>query len=312
MDLHREPPAETACCHLCKKWAKAAAAEEQGFKSFAKTKGLEERPAVPNIPYVPQPEDVPEPLRDLTRETVQALRPLDIDVGPYERPRDGYRAHTCMIRFAWAAKGVSSKIKALRSKRERKKAKRAYDFLVEADGSAYYDFVERHEKFLAEYPEAKEKKRKRPWRFLEEPALENAVWPHLYWKRSMCESVARFTDERRLRRTGRKKARFWRRAETTDAKAAAAGRDDRESSEEDGDDEHASENEIEEDMVDVGTDFIEEGRHSGKANFMAKVHSRVIGYGTDYELMQYMYDLNMWSAIGGGKNAVRGTPLRAP
>ena len=67
---------------------------------------------------------------------------------------------------------------------------------------------------------------------------------------------------------------------------------------------------LDDDMVDL--DDVEEGRHSAKASFMAKVHSPLLGYGTDYELMQYVWDLNMWSHLGGAKNAVQGTPLRVP
>ena len=78
-----------------------------------------------------------------------------------------------------------------------------------------------------------------------------------------------------------------------DAKALAAGAEN-----------------LDDDMVDL--DDVEEGRHSAKASFMAKVHSPLLGYGTDYELMQYVWDLNMWSHLGGAKNAVQGTPLRVP
>ena len=122
-----------------------------------------------------------------------------------------------MMRFAWAEDSVQEKIAELKGHKQRKKARKAYRYLIEAEGSAYKDFVSKHEADLAKHPDASEQKRKRPWRFIEEPGLENAVWPHLYWKRSMCESVVRFTDERRLARTGRKRARYWRRAEDADA-----------------------------------------------------------------------------------------------
>ena len=38
---------------------------------------------------VPQPEDVPMPLRDLSTDILHALRPLDIDVGPEVRASGG-------------------------------------------------------------------------------------------------------------------------------------------------------------------------------------------------------------------------------
>ena len=64
--------------------------------------------------------------------------------------------------------------------------------------------------------------------------------------------------------------------------------------------------------MECNDDESEGGRHSAKASFMAKVLSPLLGYGTDYELMQYVYDLNMWSALGGAKNTQQGTPLRVP
>ena len=43
---------------------------------------------------------------------------------------------------------------------------------------------------------------------------------------------------------------------------------------------------------------------------MAKLLSPVLGYGNDYKLLQYLYDLSMFSALGGAKNAQRHIPLR--
>ena len=53
-----------------------------------------------------------------------------------------------------------------------------------------------------------------------------------------------------------------------------------------------------------------EERHSVKRSFMRKVLSPIIGYSQDFELLQFVYDLTMWSRIGGGKNACAGLPLR--
>ena len=51
-------------------------------------------------------------------------------------------------------------------------------------------------------------------------------------------------------------------------------------------------------------------RHSVKRSFMRKVLGPIIGYSQDFELLQFVYDLAMWSRIGGGKNACSGLPLR--
>ena len=74
---------------------------------------------------VPQPSDIPEPLRGLSREVVAALRPLDIDTGAYDKVAHGYQVHPSMIRFAWSAKDVEDKIAALEMRRQRKRARRA-------------------------------------------------------------------------------------------------------------------------------------------------------------------------------------------
>ena len=74
--------------------------------------------------WVPQPEDVPEPLRGLSRAEMEALRPLDIDSGPVWKGEYGYYFHSSMIRFAWAEQDVEDKIRAL-DRRSRKKAKKA-------------------------------------------------------------------------------------------------------------------------------------------------------------------------------------------
>lgn len=56
-------------------------------------------------------------------------------------------------------------------------------------------------------------------------------------------------------------------------------------------------------------DFRREGRQSCKASFLAKLLSPIIGYGTDHTLAQFVYDLWLWSALGGAKNA-SGVQLR--
>ena len=49
------------------------------------------------------------------------------------------------------------------------------------------------------------------------------------------------------------------------------------------------EEDLDGDFVDFNDDELEGGRHSAKASFMAKVLSPLLGYGTDYELMQYVF-----------------------
>eukprot|EP00973_Karenia_brevis_P037589 5187445-Karenia_brevis.AAC.2 len=42
-----------------------------------------------------------------------------------------------------------------------------------------------------------------------------------------------------------------------------------------------------------------------KHNFMKKVLSPVIGYSTDYELLHFVFDLQIWTTLGTKKNVSR-------
>ena len=168
---------------------------------FVKACGLCRKKEAPQ-----QPKDVPAPLQQLPKQVIDALRPIDIDTGVYERVPQGYRVHGSMIRFAWSADDVETKIGKLSKNRHKKLAKKAFCHLTEdlIDNSSYVDFINKHREFLEQFPDADERKRKRPLRFIEERGLECAVWPHLYWHTNLCETVVRATDERRqqARHTG--------------------------------------------------------------------------------------------------------------
>ena len=56
-------------------------------------------------------------------------------------------------------------------------------------------------------------------------------------------------------------------------------------------------------------DFAREGRNSAKSSYLAKVLGPVLGYGTTYELFQFVYDLWLWSALGAKKHVTE-APLR--
>ena len=51
-------------------------------------------------------------------------------------------------------------------------------------------------------------------------------------------------------------------------------------------------------------DFARRGRNSAKSAYLAKVLGPVLGYGATYELFQFVYDLWLWTNIGGKKNTV--------
>ena len=60
--------------------------------------------------WVPQPDEIPRPLRKLSVKLTKVLRPLDIDVGPAKKANNGYRMHAAMIRFRWSEESVQDKI----------------------------------------------------------------------------------------------------------------------------------------------------------------------------------------------------------
>ena len=230
---------------------------------------------------MPQPEDVPEPLRNLKPKLLEALRPLEMDLGTFERVPNGYRVHTAMISFAWKEVNVATAVEALPKHKDRKAGREALDFLLESADSLYKDIVDKHMAFLAKHGAfADLKVRKRPLRFIETEGLECSLWPHLYWHRNLCETVARASHESRR-------------------KPVVSKRRVAESSEEEEDAEQGSDLEADkQDMPNIVA--AEHGRI--KRGFLRKVLSLVVGYGSEYPLLHFVYDLSLWTTIGTKKN----------
>ena len=236
--------------------------------------------------YVPQLEDIPVALQRLRPRVLAALRPLDVDTGVYQRAPHGYRVHTAMIRFSWATTSVDDKIQALPKKKDRRRATKALRHLLTCTDSAYKTFYDLHLDFLRKHgTNVEEKMRKLPLSFLETPGLECAVWPELYWHRNLCETVARANHENR-----RKRRRAAWQQQTGDSTSSS-----------DGDEPERAESRIACSRL---------GRI--KRGFLRKVLSPVIGYGLDYTLLHFVYDLSMWTTVGTKKNIARqhDAPLR--
>ena len=221
--------------------------------------------------WIPQYKDIPKPLRNLNAKVVQALRPFDVDVGPFRKAANGYRIKSGMFRLRWAEEKVPDKIAALHKEKNRLKAEAAYKYLMDAgENCCYKYYVKQHHKFLRRHDDGgDEKERRLPLQYFENVGIENALWPHLYWTMDMTETAERWTDIRRVQSRG--------------------------------DDEGLSSDEEE------GGEL---GRSSIKKSFMRKALGPICGYFQDFELLQFVYDLSLWSRIGGAKNAVKGVPLR--
>ena len=232
--------------------------------------------------YVPKLEDMPADLRDLSEAAAAALSPLEIDTGPEIRSKSslGFRQHAKMITFSWHAISVENHIDMELSRRDRRAAKKAFHFLYRTN-TTYKKFIDEHDEFLWEHPQATPQQRKRWLPFIEREGVECALWPRLFWFKEMCFTVERATDPRRLLRGG--------------ARATAEERtrpvDPYAEPEDEGED-------------DDGV------RHSILRSFQAKALSPLLDYGSSYEILHFVFDLSLWSTIGARASVSGNVPLR--
>ena len=262
--------------------------------------------------YVPQPEHIPPPLRDLKPRVMEALRPLEIDIGCIERVPNGYMFHNAMMAFAWKMRNVETEIAALRKRGDRRAAKAAFEFLLGSEDSAYKELLEEHQKFLNQYGNrAPLQKRKRPLRFIETEGLECCLWPHLYWHRNLCETVARASHDSRR---GVLKPLQRRAADTSSDEDCASLEDAEKEEGDEGDEGEEEDNQdfVAEDAEEAAPNIVAAEQGRIRRSFLRKVLSPVIGYGADYLLLHFVFDLSMWTTIGTKKNlaARTGVALR--
>ncbi|CAE7216363.1 pif1, partial [Symbiodinium sp. CCMP2456] len=213
----------------------------------------------------------------LHRDVVLALRPLEIDCGPYQRGEYGYRVHTSLVRFSWCLLAVDAKIQALPSAHKRKQARNAKNYLMQCATSEYRTFLARQEAFLSNHPDATENEAKLPLNFLEEPGVECAIWPDLYFHSDICETVERATDVRRLMRSH------------GDLAPGAVADDEEEESDE---------------ATAAG------GRHSVRRSFLRKILGPITDYAGEYELLHFVFDLCLWTDIGSKRHALTHLSMR--
>ena len=259
---------------------------------------------------VPQPADVPEPLRKLPQEVLDALTIFEVHTGPWEQEHNAYRAHMAPARFSWHWKSVEERLADLESERHWEKGKEAFEWLRSAAQSSYKHFLQGHRAFLKQREaqaasgdvDIDEPIKWLPLRFMETVGLECAVWPHLYWKTEMTETWTRSQDVRRQARlqAAELSQMDWedriliREEEENRRRNARAPRGDSSSSESEAEADEEAEPE-------------ERKRTSAKASFVAKVFSPVMGYGACYELQHFVYDLWLASSLGGARNAASTT-----
>ena len=232
--------------------------------------------------WAPTPEDIPRRLRKLTPDIIEALRPFDIHTGETFRAPNGYLLHCDMLRFSFKTSSVQANLAQL-PRKQRRRGERALHYLLQSGDSSYVHFWQLHERFLQQRARAIERgetwegapSKKMPANFIETVGLECALWPHLYWSTTMTETCVRSQDARRLERQRREDPNW--------------------------DEDEAA--------VDGACRAPKSTRQSAKASFLAKAHSSLIGYNSDSLLLQFVYDLWLFTTVGGAKNSA-GTGIR--
>ena len=250
--------------------------------------------------WAPRPSDVPEPLRRLPEQVLSALALLDVYTGPAERAPQGYWVHTSCVRFSWKPTSVEERLSAL-PRAAWRSGRAAYTWLIAAETCPYREFLRSHTEFLRHRQrlldhgdlDAAAPVTWLPLRFMETIGLESAIWPHLYWDRTMCETYVRSMDARRLARVEQQEGRDEDVESDVDIMEVADQPEN-----ELGDSDSGCEAEPADDPRQAGAT-----RQSAKASFIAKVFSSVISYGTDRKLAHFVYDLWIWSSLGGARNA---------
>ena len=290
----------------------------------------------------PQWDDVPPALQALPSSVREALVPLEIDVGPFVRAQNqggyptGYRQHSTMMRFRWKPAKVKQTIQGL-PRAERRQARAAYDYLMaHQDVCTYEEFITEHGKYLAAHEagsisiygaflhgkrfripllvflrvrlcqEPDERQRRRRLQFIERVGLECALWPWLFWRTDLCFSHVRANDPRRLARQSKETLEHVLQGRMPEPKrrhrrksAADAGAEEP-AEEEPSDAEQEPEEEEDDGLV----------RHSVKRHFQKLALGPLMDYSSNFHILQYVFDLHLWSDLGSKKNLGSGVSMR--
>lgn len=132
---------------------------------------------------IPQPRNVPIELSSLTKSDIYILRPFDVDTGTFKFMRHGYRARTALFSLKCSNLSVKEKIEGLTDPNAKKRCQKAYEFLLKSDFSSYKDYIDKRQ-YLVDTGAHISNLEIFSW-----VAIECALWPHLYWSTSMCDSI---------------------------------------------------------------------------------------------------------------------------
>ena len=236
---------------------------------------------------VPTVCSVPDELKNLTTATRAALSLLEIDMGPTVYARDGggriagYRQHTSMMRFSWQRRSVRRRLDNLPSPEERTAGYKAWRWLrkQKPDDCTYNWYHQRHLEFLERNPQPLDRDRKLWLREIEQAGVECAIWPHLFWKVQMCLTYVREMAPTRIAK---------RHKETLE-------------------DVYNADVEAYEEYEDE----LQDSMSSTKRWYQALAMCAVYDYGAANDLLQFAWDLNLWTSIGSKRN-VMGSDTNVP
>ena len=123
---------------------------------------------------VPQVDDVPLLLRNLTKGDIRVLHSFDIQCGDYKHIVHGYRQRTGTFRISWSALLVTEKIQAIEDLPRRRRLQETFNFLMAKVDSSYRKFVVMQSRGVAQ---------QFPYKIFSAPevlGIECALWPSLY------------------------------------------------------------------------------------------------------------------------------------
>ena len=132
---------------------------------------------------VPSTDNVPLILRRLTAEDQRLLSPFDVHCSDYRRIFIGYRQRTGQFRVSWSSTPVRDRIDQIVDEERRDQLLDAYYYLLHSAESSYCQFVRM---------QLRGERRPLLYEIYSSPryrGVESALWPALYFRTSLCESV---------------------------------------------------------------------------------------------------------------------------
>lgn len=152
------------------------------FQQVKEPKNIKNCPCTRDVYVVPRYGDIPQELRYLKENDVFVLRPFSLHQGDYKIAANGYREKNNLTRCSWSEDSVLCKIKKLGSRKDRRRCRMAYNFLMNNAYSHYSYFIHLREQMkdinvrfnIYDYKTNK--------------GIECALWPHLYPYLHWCES----------------------------------------------------------------------------------------------------------------------------